>query len=222
MIAFADVHKRYWTTRGEAHWALRGVTFTLPPKVNLAVLGGPGSGKSTLLRLVGGIDRPTLGEVRCERRVSWPIGSTGGLQNTLTGRQNARFICRVQGCDEAQVDERIGFVERFSELGDAFTLPVSTYTKRMRARLSFALSVAFDFDVYLVDERLGAGSEAVGERVGDAMRYLASRGDLIVASQGERLVRSLCQAAVCLHEGRAYWFDSIKEAFREYSKMVPA
>src|SRR5678815_2779763 len=142
MIALADVHKRYRTGRGEEKWALRGVTVTFPANRNVAVLGANGAGKSTLLRLMAGIDRPTRGEIRCERRVSWPIGVAAGLQPNLTGRQNTRFICRLQGYGEGEVEDRIQFVQVFAELGDAFEQPVASYSKGMRGRLNFALSVA--------------------------------------------------------------------------------
>jgi len=219
-IELRDVHKRYFTKRGDMHWALRGVSLTLPPKRNVAVIGRSGAGKSTLLRLIGGIDRPTLGEVRCERRVSWPIAQAAGLQQNLTGRQNTRFVSRVQGYSEEEIEERIAFVHEFSELGDVFDKPVSSYSRGMRSRLNFSLSAAFDFDVYLVDEGMGGGGAGAEfkSKSRDVMRYLAEHADLIVVSHTERVVRNFCQAAVWLHEGKAHWFDSVDEAWKQHTK----
>jgi len=224
MIALTDVHKRFWTGRGEPIWALRGVSMTFPAGRNVAVIGANGAGKSTLLRLLAGIDNPTRGEIRSDRRVSWPIGQGGGLQGNLSGRQNTRFICRVQGYDEAGVEERTGFVATFSELGPVFDQPVASYSRGMRGRLSFAISVAFEFDVYLVDEQMGAGgvSDIFREKTTNAMQYLASNADLIVVSHSERVVKKFCQAAVWLQEGKAYWFDSVQEAWNEHSKRLAA
>jgi len=218
MITLKDVHKRYWTSRGEAVWALRGVSVSIPPKRNVAVLGANGAGKSTLLRLVAGIDKPTRGDIHCERRVSWPIGLASGLQKDLTGRQNARFISRVQGFGENEIDDKINFVLAFCELGEAFEQPVSTYSSGMRGRLNFALSVAFEFDVYLVDEKMGAGggTDLFKEKTRNAMKYLSDHADLIVASHNERVVKSYCEAAIWLHEGSAHWFDSVDKAWREH------
>jgi len=117
MIVLEDVHKRYRTSRGEAVWALCGVSVTFPPKRNIAVIGANGAGKSTLLRLIGGIDKPTRGDIHCARRVSWPIGLASGLQGNLTGRQNTRFISRVQGFGEKEINDKIDFVLAFCELG---------------------------------------------------------------------------------------------------------
>lgn len=225
MIKLDEVHKRYWTGRGEAIWALRGVSVSFPPRRNVAVIGGNGAGKSTMLRLIAGIDQPTLGDIRCERRVSWPIGQTSGLVGNMTGRQNTRFICRVQGFDEREIEDKIKFVLAFSELGDAFDQPASSYSKGMRGRLNFALSAAFEFDVYLVDEKMGGGggTEIFKEKTRNAMQYLADHADLIVVSHNERVVKSFCEAAVWLHEGKAHWFDSVNDAWQEHRKtMAPA
>jgi capsular polysaccharide transport system ATP-binding protein len=220
MIELIDVHKRFWTKHG-AHWPLRGVSVKLPEKRSIAVIGASGAGKSTLLRLIGGIDRPTRGEVRCDKRVSWPIGQARGMQSHLTGRQNTRFVCRVQGYGEDEIEERIAFVREFAELdsGD-FDRPISTYSKSMRSRLNFSLSAAFEFDVYLVDEQLGggAGGEDFKSKARDVLGYLAEHADLIVVSQREKVHRTYCQSALWLHEGRVHWFDSVQEAWREHRR----
>ena len=223
MIELVDVHKRYWTKRGLAHWALRGVSQRLPAKRNIAIVGASGAGKSTLLRLIGGIDRPTLGEVRCDKRVSWPIGQAGGLQPHLTARQNTRFISRLQGYAEDEIEDRIAFVREFSELEEAFDKPVSTYSKGMRARMNFSLSAAFEFDVYLVDEQLGGGGggEAFKSKARDVLRYFAEHADLIVVSHNERVHRTYCQHAIWVHEGRVHRFDSVAEAWREHRRHAP-
>jgi capsular polysaccharide transport system ATP-binding protein len=224
MIDLVDVHKRYWAKRG-AQWVLRGVSVKLPEKRSIALIGASGSGKSTLLRLIGGIDRPTRGEVRCDKRVSWPIGQARGLQSDLTGRQNTRFVCRVQGYGEDEIEERIAFVREFAQLEDGgFDQPISTYSRSMRSRLNFSLSAAFEFDVYLVDEQLGggAGGEDFKSKARDMLGYLAEHADLIVVSQKERVHRKYCQHALWLHEGSAHWFDSVADAWREHRRHAQA
>jgi capsular polysaccharide transport system ATP-binding protein len=216
MITLTDVSKRYVTPQRGENWVLRGVSLRFPPKCNVAVFGATGSGKTTLLRLLAGIERPTRGQIRRESRVSWPVGTTAGLQKLLTGRQNTRFICRVEGFDGPELEERIRAVHEFSELGAAFDEPLENYSAIMRAQLSFSLSVAFEFDVYLVDQRAGAGRDAFKVKSRDAVEYLAQRANLIVATQGRRSLASLCQAGVVLHEGQAYWYDSVREARREH------
>jgi len=222
MIQINDVHKRYLTSRGESVWALRGISVAIPPKVNVAILGKHGSGKSTLLRLIAGIDRPTRGEILCERRVSWPIGLVTGLQPNLSGRQNTRFIARLQGFSEKEIDKKIEFVIEFCEIGELFEQPFGTYSNGMRARLNFALSVAFEFDVYLVDENLGGGTGPFLEKTRNTIKYLSEHADLIVVTHAENILKTYCEAAVWLHEGRAHWFDSASEAWQEHKKALAA
>jgi capsular polysaccharide transport system ATP-binding protein len=217
MITVTDVHKRYWKRRGEPHWVLRGVSIAFPADRNVGVIGVNGAGKSTLLRLIAGIDRPTRGEIRVDSRVSWPIGLTRGLQPALTGRQNARFICRIHGFEE-ELQDRLGFVRYFSELGEAFDEPVRTYSNGMRARLNFSLSLAFEFDMYMVDEAMGAGDAAFRSKSSKAMKDLANRSSMIIVSHSEETIKAFCHSAVWLQDGKAYWFDSVDDAMKEYKR----
>jgi capsular polysaccharide transport system ATP-binding protein len=124
MIIVNDVHKRYKTEHGVGKWVLQGVNLTIPRNHNVGLIGPNGAGKSTLLRLIGGIDHPTKGYVKRQCRVSWPMGQ-GGLDGTLTGRQNAKFVCRVHG-HQADLAERLNFIQDFSELRAAFDEPIET------------------------------------------------------------------------------------------------
>jgi capsular polysaccharide transport system ATP-binding protein len=149
--------------------------------------------------------------------VSWPIGLTGGLQRMLTGRQNARFICRIHGF-ESELEERVRFVHEFSELGAAFDEPIWTYSSGMRGRLNFTLSLAFDFDMYLIDEVMAVGDAGFRQKSSKAIRDLVNRAGLIIVSHSEGTIRDFCHAVVWLHEGRAIWYDTAKDAIRDYKK----
>ena len=158
MIVVEDVHKRYTTRRGVGDWVLRGVNMVIPTGRSVGLVGANGAGKSTLLRIIGGADYPTRGSVERRCRVSWPMAN-GGLEGTLTGRQNARFVCRIHGYQD-ELEDRIARIEEFAGLGKAFEEPIQTYSSGMRSRLQFALSLAFDFDVYISDEVTAAGDAA--------------------------------------------------------------
>jgi capsular polysaccharide transport system ATP-binding protein len=220
MIIVDDVHKRYQCDHGTGKWVLQGVTFTIPPKMNVGLIGRNGAGKSTLLNLIGGIDRPTRGRVERRCRVSWPMGFGGGLQGSLTGRQNAKFVCRIHG-HESDLPDRLREIEDFADLGGEFDEPVKTYSSGMRSRLQFALSLAFDFDVYISDEVTATGDAAFKQKASDAFKRLTDRAGLIMVSHGEGVLKEFCQAGVWLHEGRAYWFDNVADALLEYKKSLP-
>ncbi len=219
MIVVEDVHKRYRTEHGVGKWVLQGVSFTIPPKTNVGLVGRNGAGKSTMLRLIGGVDQPTRGRVERHCRVSWPLGFGGGLQGSLSGRQNAKFICRIHG-EEEHIPERIAAIQEFAEIGDAFDEPVKTYSSGMQARLKFAISLAFDFDVYLADELTAVGDAAFKQKAQKAFRELVDRAGVILVSHQEGILKEVCSAGIWLHEGGAYWFDDVKDALEHYRESL--
>lgn len=219
MIIVEDVHKRYMTTHGPGKWVLNGVSFTIPSKVSVGLVGRNGAGKSTLLRLIGGVDVATLGNIERRSRVSWPMGFSGGLQGSLTGRQNAKFICRIHGHTH-DIEDRIAFIQDFAELGSSFDEPIKHYSSGMRSRLQFGLSMAFDFDVYISDEVTAAGDAAFKNKAATAFKNLADRAGLIMVSHGEGTLKEFCSAGIWLHEGRAHWFDDINDALKHYKESI--
>ena len=219
MIQVNDVYKRYRTDHGPGKWILQGVSITIPPKTNVGLIGRNGAGKSTLLRLIGGIDQPTRGSVLRNSRVSWPLGLAGGLQGSLSGRQNAKFVCRIHGHDH-DLAEKLEFIKGYSEIGESFEDPIKTYSSGMRARLTFAISLAFDFDVYLSDELTAVGDEAFRKKAQATFKELAKKSGLIMVTHSPGILKEFCQVGVWLHEGRAYWFDNVEEALKNYSESM--
>jgi capsular polysaccharide transport system ATP-binding protein len=220
MILVDDVHKRYNTDHGPGKWVLRGVSLQIPRKVNVGLIGRNGAGKSTLLRLIGGVDIPTRGTVQRQCRVSWPMGFGGGLQGSLTGRQNAKFVCRIHG-HEHDLADKLAYIQEFSGLGASFNEPVKTYSSGMKSRLQFALSLAFDFDVYISDEITSTGDAGFNNKASAAFKALADHASLIMVSHSESTLRQFCSAGIWLHEGRAHWFDEVEEALKNYKESLP-
>ena len=220
MIIVEDVHKRYQTDHGPGKWILQGVTFTIPRTLSVGLIGANGAGKSTLLRIIGGVDQPNKGRVERHCRVSWPMGFGGGLQGSLTGRQNAKFVCRIHG-HEADIPDRLAYIQDFAQIGEAFDEPVKTYSSGMKSRLQFALSLAFDFDVYISDEVTATGDAAFKNKAATAFKKLADHASLIMVSHGEGTLRQFCTAGIWIHEGRAHWFDQVDDALKAYKDSLP-
>ncbi|WP_085487465.1 ABC transporter ATP-binding protein [Paraburkholderia susongensis] len=218
MILIENVHKRYTTEHGVGEWVLRGVDMAIPSKQSVALIGKNGAGKSTLLRIIGGIDFPTKGRVERRCRVSWPMGA-GGLEGTLTGKQNAKFVCRAHG-HQNELTDRLAFIQDFAELGDAFNAPVRTYSSGMRSRLQFALSLAFNFDVYISDEVTSAGDARFRKKAHDAFKNMANRASVIMVSHDETTLKQFCQSAIWIDGGRAHWFDKIDDALKVYKDKI--
>lgn len=215
MIRAENLGKRYVTSSGKSHWVFRDVNFTIPTNVNVGIVGRNGAGKSTLLRLIAGSDRPTTGTLVRDARISWPVGFAGGLQGSLTGRQNAKFVCRVQG-READTTEILAKIQQFTEIGDAFDEPVKTYSDGMKARLLFGMSLAFDFDVYISDEVTAVGDAAFRNKALARFKEMVGKAGLIMVSHSENTLKDFCEAGILLHEGRASWHDKIDDALEAY------
>lgn len=221
MIVVQDVHKRYQTDHGVGPWVLQGINFTIPAKTSVGLIGRNGVGKSTLLRIIGGIDQPSKGRVQRLCNVSWPMGFGGGLQGSLTGRQNAKFVCRLYG-HESDMADRISFIERFADIGQYFDEPVKTYSSGMKSRLQFGMSLAFDFDVYISDEVTSTGDAAFQAKAAQAFHDLVGRSSLIMTSHSTGTLKKFCTAGIWLNQGQAHWFDKIDDAVQAYEESIAA
>lgn len=215
MIIVDQVYKRYQTTHGPGKWVLKDISFVIPKNVSVGIVGRNGAGKSTLLRLIGGTDYPSKGHVERRCRVSWPMGFGGGLQGSLTGRQNAKFVCRIYG-HESDIEEKLAFIQDFAEIGTAFDEPIRTYSSGMRSRLQFGLSLAFNFDVYISDEVTATGDAAFKKKAADAFKNLVGQSSLIMVSHGEGTLKQFCTAGIYLHNGQADWYDNLEDALAAY------
>jgi capsular polysaccharide transport system ATP-binding protein len=221
MIVARNLAKRYMTGHGAGPWVLDDVSFVIPSRTSVGILGANGAGKSTLLRILAGVDKPTRGTVERHCRVSWPLGFGGGLQGTLTGRQNARFVCRIHG-QEDDIPERLARIADFAALGDKFDQPIRTYSTGMAARLRFAISLAFDFDVYISDEATAAGDATFRRRAAEEFQRRAAEASVIMVSHDPGTLRRFCTAGMLLHHGRLHWFDRLGDAIAAYKDTLPA
>lgn len=214
MIKVEGLYKRYHNHHG-SDWVLKDVNIEIPSNVSVGLVGRNGAGKSTLLRLIGGMDSPDRGCIVSNSRISWPIGLSGGLQGSMTGRQNVRFVARVHG-NRDDIADIVARVEEFAEIGSAFDEPVKTYSSGMRSRLNFGLSLAFDFDVYLSDEATAVGDRLFRAKATKAFRDRIGKASIIMVSHAEGILKDLCQSGIWLHQGQAIWFDDINDAIDAY------
>ena len=208
MIRFDQVSMTYHA-RGLTNRVLQDTTFAIRPGDALGLCGANGAGKSTLLRLIAGVEHPTQGRIARGMSVSWPIGYTSCFQSSLTGADNARFIARIY---RQPIAELLAFVEDFAQLGPYLRQPVKTYSAGMAARLAFAISLAIDFDCYLVDEVTGAGDERFRQRCHDALAHRRATGTLVMVSHHPDTLRTYCTRGAVLKDGRLTFHDTIDEA----------
>jgi len=196
---------------------MEDVTLTLPRGRSVGLLGRNGAGKSTLLRMIGGSVLPDKGRIVRGAKISWPLGFGGGFHGSLTGAQNVRFIARIYGID---TDDLVARVEDFSELGAFMHMPVNTYSSGMKARLAFGVSMAIDFDVYLVDEITSVGDAAFKQKARAAFRAKAGTADVIMVSHSVGTIREYCQSGVVLENGAISYFHDVEEALEHHQRNM--
>lgn len=182
----------------------------------LGILGRNGAGKSTLIKLIGGVEQPSHGRILKGMTVSWPLAFGGAFQGSLSGHDNLRFICRVYDLD---YKETLEYVEGFAQLGRQFYDPVKTYSSGMHARLAFALSLAIEFDCYLIDEVIMVGDARFAQRCEDELFGKRSDRTLIIVSHSMDFIRNSCNRSVVLHDKKVHECPSVEEGIDRYHSL---
>jgi capsular polysaccharide transport system ATP-binding protein len=218
MIQLEQVSKTYGTRLGRRR-VLDKVDLRLEKGRHVGILGRNGAGKSTLIRLLSGAENPTSGRIHRGMSVSWPLAFTGAFAPHLTGMDNLKFVCRVYGVDWKPL---VPFVEEFTELGIYLREPVLNYSVGMTMRLAFALSMAIEFDCFLIDEGLAVGDSRFGDRCHVELFQKRKDRSFILVSHDANVIRNYCERAAVLHRGRLLEFPTVDEAFAFYeSEHVP-
>ena len=212
MIQIEHVTKNYNTRHGSVT-VLDDVSLIIHPGEKVGILGRNGAGKSTVIRLISGAERPSSGKIRRDMSVSWPLAFGGAFQGTLTGLDNLRFICRVYG---TSAEDKIAYVQEFSELGRYLREPVKSYSAGMRARLAFAISMVVEFDCFLIDEIVAVGDSRFHEKC--RIELFEKRKDraMIIVSHDPGYIREHCDHAAVLVKGRLTEFAQVDDAFAFY------
>lgn len=218
MIELRDVTKSYRTTKGRKY-IFRNLNFFVPANKNVAIIGRNGAGKSTLMRLLAGLDSPDSGKVITPNSISWPVGLSGGFQGSLTGRQNVKFIARVYGAEQEKMREVVAYVENFADIGEYFDQPVKTYSSGMRGRVAFGLSLAFDFDYYLVDEAMSVGDQKFKTRATEEFKKKVGKANIILVTHGMTQVKTLCDVVLVLNQGEIIKFDDVDAGIEFYKNL---
>ena len=215
MIRFEAVTKVY-NVKDVRKLILDDVNFVFEDKRNIAIMGHNGAGKSTLMRMLAGIELPTSGRVHRDEKVSWPMGFTAGFNGTMTGVENARFVARIYGEDTERV---LAQVQAFAELDKSLALPISTYSSGMKARLAFGLSLAINFDCYLIDEITAVGDRRFKMKSEAALKNKIRNARVIMISHSEKTIRDYCDCGILVYGAKLYFYDDLDTLISDYRKF---
>jgi capsular polysaccharide transport system ATP-binding protein len=217
MIHLHNITKTYPSKLGP-QTVFSNLTFDIPTDKNLAILGKNGAGKSTLFRMLAKSDYPDKGTIETKYKLSWPVALQTGIHPQMTGRENTRFIGRINGVQSVKNFESI--VQEFAELGEKFDLPVKTYSSGMRAKLVFACCLNIDFDIYLIDEATSVGDPTFKKKAKAAMLSKRDSANIIMVSHDLKQIREFCSAGIVLTTGKLTYFGNVEEAIEEYMNPV--
>ena len=215
MISVEHVSKRYLTRQG---WrtVLHDINFKMEKGEKIGILGRNGACKSKLIRMISVEDTPTTGEIKRTMSISWPLAFSGAFQGSLTGMDNLRFICRIYNVD---IDYVKNFTEEFSELGQYLYEPVKRYSSGMKARLAFALSLAVEFDCYLIDEVIAVGDSRFADKCKYELFEKRKDRSIILVSHSHSAMKQYCDNAMVLEKGHMYQFEDMDKAYEYYNSL---
>jgi capsular polysaccharide transport system ATP-binding protein len=211
-----NITKSYLTPKGRRH-VFRDLSLKIPAGKNIGLIGRNGAGKSTLMRLLGGADVPDSGTIVTDKSVSWPVGLSGGFQGSMTGRENIKFVSRVYGAEGDAMREKVAYVQDFAEIGNWIDEPVKTYSSGMRSRLAFGLSMAFDFDYYLIDEVMSVGDAQFKRKCADVFEERLQKSKVVLVSHSMPEIKKLCDVVLLVRDGAVQIYDDVDEGIKAYN-----
>lgn len=219
MIEFDTVSKSYWTG-SQRKVILDRASFRVELGNSLGILAPNGTGKTTLINMMAGLEKPDEGTIRRAARISFPLGFMGGVVNRLSATENTRFIARLYGLDPDYLE---AFCRWLCNIDEYFDMPVGTYSAGMRARLSFALLLALDFDIYLIDEGMPATTDVeFNRKAGQILRQRLEDATIVVVSHQPETLEKFCRTAAVLLQGQLHMFDTLEQAKRLYDYELRA
>ncbi len=213
MLEFDSVSKSFWTG-ARRKVILDRVSFRVDPGTSLGILAPNGTGKTTVIKMMAGLEKPDEGVITRTSRVSFPLGFMGGVISRQSAMENARFIARLYGLDPDYVE---AFCRWLCGLGEYFDQPIGTYSQGMRARFTFSLMLALDFDIYLIDEGMPNSTDVeFNRRASEILAEKLKTATIIIVSHQPEILQKFVRKAAVLMDGKIHMFDTLEEAKKLY------
>ena len=220
MIEVKNISKSYFV-RGKRMSILENVNFKVNDNESIALLGKNGAGKSTLIRILGGMELPDSGSIKKDCSISWPVGFALGFQGSLSAEENAEFVARVYHSNKkSEIQKVVQSVYEFADIGEYFYMPVKTYSSGMKGRVSFALSLAIKFDVYLLDELTATGDSAFRNKCKNAIKSLYKDSSFIIATHNLNNLKEYCHRALLIHNRSIEEYSDVEEALNRHNNLL--
>lgn len=183
-------------------YALNDVSFSVSKGESFGIIGVNGSGKSTLLKIVTGVLKATSGSVKTNGTIAALLELGAGFNMDYTGIENIYMNGTMMGFSRKEMDEKLDKILDFADIGDFVYRPVKQYSSGMFVRLAFALSIAVEPDILIVDEALSVGDIFFQAKCYKRMDELKKNGTTIVmVTHDLGAVMRYCDRAMVLNSG---------------------
>lgn len=202
-------------------WALRDINFEVHRGECVGVIGRNGAGKSTLLQIVTGTLQPTFGEVSIQGRVAALLELGSGFNPEFTGRENVYMNAAILGLTKKETDDKFQEIVDFADIGEFIDQPVKTYSSGMMVRLAFAVNVAVNPDVLIVDEALAVGDSAFQRKCYARLERLVVNGTtLFIVTHNVEVVKRICSRVILLENHICKFDGDAQEGVALYMKYL--
>ncbi len=209
MLEFVNVSKSFWTGK-KRKVILDQASFRVDLGYSMGILAPNGTGKTTIINMMAGLEKPDEGQILRKSRISFPLGFMGGVVSKHTATENSRYIARLYGLDPDYVE---AFCRYLVAIDEYFDMPVGTYSAGMRARFSFALMLALEFDIYLIDEGMPSTTDVeFNRKAGSILQDRLASSTVIIVSHQAKTLEKYCRSAAVLRDGKLIMFDTLEEA----------
>ena len=201
--------------RGRSRCLLKDVSFALREGQKVAVFSDFNKSANALLECASEVAPLQSGKVEIRANVSWPLPSRGALEGVMTGRQNAKFLQAVDGTPGEEY-EQIARIEELAALEPGcFDQRMKSWGPLMRARFDVAVSLVFDFDVYIISKRFPWSQPTrpqLETLVREAFERRISGKTLLLFHQDEEFLGRYCDEAIVISDCQIAYKGSFPDA----------
>ncbi len=202
-------------------WALKDISFKVEKGDRIGIMGFNGAGKSTILKIIAGVLKPTMGDVKVSGVIAPMLELGAGFDSNYSGAENIYLYGATMGFSRKFIEEKFDEIVEFSELGDFINTPMKNYSSGMKSRLGFSIATAVKPDVLILDEVLSVGDAAFKDKSQQRILDMMEDGvTVLFVSHSTERVKKICNKAIILTGGQLVASGDVNSVCELYTEMV--
>lgn len=230
LTPYLTLRERLWNiaNRKKAHsteefFALKDISFNVNAGEAIAIIGKNGAGKSTLLKILSRITPPSSGKIISRGRIASLLEVGTGFHPELSGRENIFLNGSILGMKRKEIQDKFDAIVDFSGVVKFLDTPLKHYSSGMQLRLAFSVAAFLEPEILIIDEVLAVGDAEFQRKCMGKMDEVAHSGRTILfVSHNLGAVKSLCQKAILLKDGKIEMNDDASKTVEHYLSHAPS